>query len=103
MSFDNKEQFNSLIDKILRMLVDVCPAEVELDAKALGFKAGSYEVSSGIIGGFYRATPEEQFLAVTLQWLIAEGFIRAGEHTDHYVATFQSLKLYDSTPDVLTK
>lgn len=97
----NKEQFDLLTSKILGMLVDACPAQVELNAEAFDIKTGSYDGSSGIIGGFYQATPEEQFLAETLNWLVLEGYIRAGNRTDHYVATLQTLKLYNSIPNAL--
>ncbi|HEX4549809.1 hypothetical protein [Pseudomonas sp.] len=101
MSTDNREQFNVLTGKILRMLVNACPAQVELNAEAFDLETGSYDIPSGVIGGFYEATPQEQFLADTLRWLIAEGLIRDGEHTDHYVATFRSLELYGSIPNAL--
>ena len=102
MSTDNQKQFNELADKILSILVDACPRQVELDANALQLDEGFFETTPGIIGGFYKATPEEEFLADTLQWLIAEGLIRAGAQSDHYVATLQALKLYGSVPNALT-
>lgn len=102
MTTDNKEPFNLLVGKILRMLADACPAQVELDAAALDFKTGSYYTPNGITGGFYQASPEEQFLAETLRWLIAEGYVRAGTSTDYYVATLQTLNLYGSVPNALT-
>lgn len=103
MSTDNKKQFNELTGKILSILVDACPRQVELDADALQLDKGFFETTTGIIGGFYKATPEEEFLADTLQWLTAEGLIRPGNQRDHYVATLQTLKLYGSVPNALAE
>ncbi|UST88451.1 hypothetical protein [Pseudomonas siliginis] len=96
MSVDNKAEFNVLVGKILRMLVDACPAQVRLNAGVFGLESGSYA------SGFYEPSSQEQFLTETLQWLVAEGYIRVESNSDYYVATLQTLKLYGSVPNALT-
>ncbi|PIF52742.1 hypothetical protein CLU80_5225 [Pseudomonas sp. 29] len=102
MSAENAEQFNLLTRDILRILIDACPTQVELNAEKFKLEKGSFETPSGFIGGFYKSTPQEKFLTDTLQWLTAEGYIRAGDHRDYYVATLQTLKLYGSVPNALS-
>ncbi|MBH3444862.1 hypothetical protein I5L59_14895 [Pseudomonas moraviensis] len=102
MSVDNKAEFNVLVGKILRMLAEACPAQVKLDAETFNLEAGSYDTPSEIIGLFYDASPQEQFLTDTLQWLVDEGYIRGESNRGYYVATFQTLKLYGSVPNALT-
>ncbi|WP_236409242.1 hypothetical protein, partial [Pseudomonas gessardii] len=89
---------------ILNLLIDSCPLQVEITVETLNLPKGDYEKSppsSGLILGFYNQTPEEEVLNSTLEWLIAEGYIRAGAR-DHYVATLQTLKLYGSVPSALS-
>jgi hypothetical protein len=106
MSETNKVQFNALVSKILDVLVAACPVQVEVTVESFGLPKGEFDSShepSGFIGfvGSYNETPEEQLLNSTLRWLLAEGFIRVGEHTDHYVATLQTLTLRGEIPNTL--
>ncbi|CAI8988849.1 hypothetical protein [Pseudomonas chlororaphis] len=104
MSSDNREQFHDLTRKILELLVAACPMPVKINADTFGFPKGSFNETqaNGFIAfsGSYIETPEEEFLDRTLQWLTAEGFIRAGE-SEHYVATLQTLKRFNSVPNTI--
>lgn len=102
MSTDYKKQFNALVGKILTRVVDACPAQVDLSAKAFGINTDKLDATQ-VAKDLEKAKLKKKFLEDTLQWLVAEGFIRAGSSTDHYVATFQSLKLYNAQPNVLNK
>ncbi|MDR6915111.1 hypothetical protein J2X66_001976 [Pseudomonas sp. 3296] len=106
MSDAKKQQFNGLVSKILDTLAAACPVPVEITVETFGLPKGAFDSSpapSGFIGfvGSYNETPEEELLNSTLGWLAAEGFIRAGEHADHYVATLQTLTLRGEIPNAL--
>jgi hypothetical protein len=102
MSTDYKKQFNALVGKILKRVVDACPAHVDLSAKVFGIDADKLDATQ-VAKDLEKAKLQKKFLEDTLQWLVAEGFIRAGNSTDHYVATLHSLKLYDAIPNTLKK
>lgn len=96
MSVDNKEEFNVLVGKILRMVVNACPAQVRLNTEVFDMKAGSHD------GQYYEASPQEQFLDDTLRWLVSEGYIRGEANNDCYIATFHALKVYGAIPSALS-
>ena len=105
MSEDYTEAFNSCVRDVLKMLVPACPLPLELNVETFDLPKGSYEANSSpspFIGGFYNQTPEEKLLESTLDWLVAEGFIRKIGDTD-YVATLQTLKLYGAIPNALSE
>ena len=104
MSNDHEFSFSGLVRTILNLLIESCPLQVEITVEKLNFPKGNYEkspASSGFIIGFYNQTPEEEVLNSTLEWLVAEGYIRAGAR-DHYIATLQALKLYGAVPSALS-
>ncbi|MBY8957127.1 hypothetical protein J1G18_07500 [Pseudomonas sp. MIS38] len=95
MSTDHKEQLNSLIIQILKKVIDACPAQVELNANAFGIDTESFDACD-IPNSFNSAKSQENLLRDTLDWLVAEGFIRVGSKPDHYVATSKSVEQYES-------
>jgi len=103
MSEDNKDQFNLLARKTLEKLVNACPVPVKITAETFELPQGEYERSHGgaITMGFYKSTPDEDFLNSLLKWLEAENFIR--EKGGYYVATLQTLKLYNSVPNAIAE
>ena len=105
MSNDNKAKFNEFARKILDALVEACPMSVELTAETLDLQKGHAEKAStsGIMGtmAFYSYSPDEQLLNSTLEWLDAEGFVRTASR-DHYVATLQTLKIYNAVPHAVS-
>ncbi|MFL1515306.1 hypothetical protein [Pseudomonas prosekii] len=105
MSEASAVEFNELVSKILDLAVTGCPVSVEITTETFELPKGDYEKSqpTGIFGalGFYNATPEEVLLNSTLQWLVAEGFLRTGED-NFYVATLQTLKLRGAVPNTLS-
>ncbi|MGH8350850.1 MAG: hypothetical protein ACRES5_30440 [Pseudomonas sp.] len=105
MSNVNKEQFNLLAKKILEILVDACPLPAKITAETLELPKGEYQEgqSSGFISisGSYKSSPEEKMLKSLLKWLVEERFIRA--EGDYYVATLQTLKLYNSVPNAIAE
>jgi 6,7-dimethyl-8-ribityllumazine synthase len=102
MSTDDKKHFDALVGKILQRVVDACPAQSELSAQAFGIDTDKLDAAD-IAKSFEIAQSKKRLLRDTVQWLVAEGFIRAGSSADHYVATLQSLKLYNAQPNVLKK
>ncbi|UZE21853.1 hypothetical protein LOY67_17555 [Pseudomonas sp. B21-056] len=103
MSVDNKEQFNLLTGKILALLVNACPVPVQITAETFGLPKGEYKAERGgpLLMGFYDNTPEEEVLKSLLKWLEAENYVR--EKGGYYVATLQTLKLYNSVPNAISE
>ncbi|RON96511.1 hypothetical protein BK672_08070 [Pseudomonas fluorescens] len=101
MSTDDKKHFDALVDRILTSVVEACPAQVDLGSKTSVIET-AFNVED-VAKGVEAAEFKKNHLEDTLQWLVAEGFIRAGSSTDHYVATLQSLKLYDAIPSTLKR
>jgi hypothetical protein len=104
MSDDNKELFNLLARKTLELLVDVCPVPVKITAETFELPKGERQTSeNGFLGTttFYKKSQDEQVLSSLLQWLEAENFIR--EKGGYYVATLQTLKLYNAAPNAITE
>lgn len=99
MSDSKQEQFNVLTRKIIEFVVNECPVPVQITADTFELPKGEYQ-ASGMIG-FYKNTPQEEVLKCTLKWLEAENFIR--EKGGYYVATLQTLKLYNSVPAALSE
>lgn len=105
MSNDNKEQFNILAKKVLEILVEACPVPTKITAETFELPKGEYQKAetSGFlsVSGFYKDSPEEKVLKSVLAWLADEKYIR-GEG-DYYVATLQTLKLYNSVPNAISE
>lgn len=102
MSDDNQEQFNVLTRKIIELLVNECPVPVQITAETFELPKGEVQRSSGPYAmSFYKNTPQEEVLKCALKWLEDENFIR--EKGGYYVATLQTLKLYNAVPAALSE
>ncbi|MGY1949459.1 hypothetical protein [Pseudomonas pergaminensis] len=101
MSDDNKAAFNGCAGDVLRLLVLACPLPKAITADTFSLPKGNYTSSGGFVGGFYNPTPEEELLDSTLEWLVAEGFVRK-IGSDSYVATLQTLKIYNAVPNAFS-
>lgn len=100
MSDSKQEQFNLLTRKIIELLINECPVAVNITADTFELPKGEFK-ASGMIG-FHQNSPEEEVLKSTLKWLEAESFIRS-EQSGYYVATFKTLKLYNSVPAAISE
>lgn len=104
MAETKKIEFTNLVNIVLDTLVCSCPLPLTLTVETFNLPKGSYEVNlhpTPYIGGHYNQTPEEKYLESTLEWLLAEGFIRKLD-TNEYVATLKTLQLYEWSPKLCT-
>lgn len=104
MSDDNKELFNLLARKTLELLVNACPVPVKISAETFELPKGERKTTdSGFLGTstYYIKSIDEQVLSSLLQWLTAENFVR--EKGGYYVATLQTLKLYNAVPNAIAE
>jgi hypothetical protein len=104
MSDDNKERFNVLAGKTLALLVGACPVPIKITAETFELPKGERKTAeNGFLGttSFYKKSPDEQVLSSLLQWLEAENYIR--EKGGYYVATLQTLKLYNAVPNAISE
>lgn len=104
MSDDNREQFNFLARKTLELLVNACPVPMKITAETFELPKGERKTAdSGFFGTttIYKKSPDEQVLSGLLKWLVAENYIR--ENGGYYVATLQTLKLYNAVPNSISE
>jgi len=104
MSDDNKELFNLLAKKTLELLVNACPVPVKITSETFELPKGEHNTSENAFLGtatYYKKSADEQVLSSLLQWLAAENYVR--EKGGYYVATLQTLKLYNAIPNAIAE